>query len=73
MCEGGGGGGGMPLVTDASSKLHGSRFSPPNLKSCMTPCWGCPHFRDQIVHIHMSWDQKVMSLLVRCPYFRGPD
>ena len=35
--------------------------------------WGCPHFRGQIVHIHMSWDQKVMSLLVRCPYFRDPD
>ena len=33
VCEGGGGGGGggggMPLVTDASSKRHGSRFSPP--------------------------------------------
>ena len=35
--------------------------------------WGCPHFRGEIVHMHMSWDQKVMSLLVRCPYFRGPD
>ena len=36
VCEGGGGGG-MPLVTDASLKRHGSRLPPPSLKSCMTP------------------------------------